>query len=207
MGSIAPRPVQHVSVPQERATGYVKADLLAERKQGLGSRKPKTGATPPGKKGRPKMGSTEHTFSLCGTKKAATRRPLFWAGFSKVAGFSPHSEEVAVVLHWRHMLHVRVLGGKRVLHMTMDGISVKLWQDAGQGMLEANARRQRRTPTSLVRTVTRGKLRAAVTHAAFLCEDSSVQSRLPHVLIAGALGMSAVQAVERPNALQANLVL
>ena len=78
----------------------------------------------------------------------------------------------------------------------MDETSVKLYQDAGKGMLVARARRLRRTPKSLVQNVSRRQLRAALTHAAFICDDPAVQPLLPQVLIAGEASMTAAHAAE-----------
>ena len=75
----------------------------------------------------------------------------------------------------------------------MDETSYKLYQDAGKGLLVARACRQRPTPRGLVQSVTRSKLRAAMTHAALLCDDPDAQRVLPHLLIAGEASMTAEQ--------------
>ena len=107
---------------------------------------------------------------------------------------------MAAVWQWSNLLHVHAPVGKRVLHINMDETSVKLYQDAGKGMLVARARRLRRTPKSLVQNVSRRQLRAALTHAAFICDDPTVQPLLPQVLIAGEASMTAAQAAELETA-------
>ena len=67
----------------------------------------------------------------------------------------------------------------------MDETSVRLYEDAGKGVIVARACRQRRTPRGLVQSVTRGKLRKAMTHAALLCDDPKAQRALPQLLIVG----------------------
>ena len=90
-------------------------------------------------------------------------------------------------------MHAQVPPDRKVLRINMDETSVKLYQDAGKGMLVARACRLRRTPRSLVQNVSRKKLRSAMTHAALLCDDPEAQRALPQLLIAGEASMTAEQ--------------
>ena len=77
----------------------------------------------------------------------------------------------------------------------------------GQGLLVARACRQRHTPRGLVQNVSRGKQRAAMTHAALLCDDPAAQRALPQLLIAGEASMTAAQEREVRAILPAHTML
>ena len=101
--------------------------------------------------------------------------------------------QVLASWQWSNCLHAQAPPSQEVLRINMDETSIRLYQDAGKGLLVARACRQRHTPRGLVQKVTRSKLRAALTHAALLCDDPEAQRALPQLLIAGEASMTAAQ--------------
>lgn len=75
----------------------------------------------------------------------------------------------------------------------MDETSIRLYQDAGPGLMTAAARKLQRSPRSLTRQVPRGVTRAMLTLATFVTDDPLAQAQLPQVLIVSSKLTSAAE--------------
>ena len=84
---------------------------------------------------------------------------------------------------WSNFLHDQVRAGLRPLRVNFDETGIRYFQDTRQGHLTEAAVRQRRTPRSLMRLVTKGETRAMMSLATFVCDDAAVQAMLPQVLV------------------------
>ena len=84
---------------------------------------------------------------------------------------------------WSNFLHDRVPSGLTPLRVNFDETGIRYFQDTRQGHLTEAAQRQRRTPRSLTRLVTKGETRAMMSLATFVCDDAAVQALLPQVLL------------------------
>ncbi len=80
---------------------------------------------------------------------------------------------------WSNMIHDRLPSEMQPLHVNLDETCVKLHSERGVGLLTNTARKKKRSPTSLVRHVTKKHLRGSFCHVALICDDVRLQTCLP----------------------------
>ena len=125
------------------------------------------------------------------------KRPLFFQNVRTSHQFLKASHahsQVATSWQWCNMLHDNSPAGMRPLRVNMDETSVCMYQSGGVGLVSRRARRLLRSARPLAQNISRGQLRACLTHAALLCDDRTVQHHLPQMFIAGKSSMTQQQA-------------
>ena len=79
------------------------------------------------------------------------RSPFFHqVGQFDTSGHRFFSSQVLASWLWSNCLHAQAPPSQEVLRINMGETSIRLYQDAGKGLLVARACRQRRTPRGLV---------------------------------------------------------
>lgn len=108
------------------------------------------------------------------------KRRLFWVRFRVQM-----RSQANAMWQWSNFLHDFQPPNKHPLHINFDETNIKLYQDGGEGFLVEAARKRKRTPRSLTNNIPKGQLRGSVTHVCMVCDDPTIQPRLPQLVIIG----------------------
>ena len=111
--------------------------------------------------------------------------PAFW-GLSRIS----RALEALGVWQWFNYWASRVTPGKKLLNINMDETSVTLCPGARTGNTFHTARKRKNADEPTMR-VTRASKRTNLTHVAFICDDVTLQPRLPQIIIGNARSLLA----------------
>ena len=130
----------------------------------------------------PKMGSIIWTLFWVRCSQTPQRpRAIFWPPF-----WTPRQtfleNQATAVWHWSNFLHAHIPPHETAVVVNMDETSIRLYQKPGHGYMVQVARKQKRSPKSLTRNITKGQLLGTFTHAAMICDDVDLQPHLPQFL-------------------------
>ena len=91
---------------------------------------------------------------------------------------------------WFRFLLRHVPGDRPILRLNLDETSIRFWYEPRLGLRRENKKSQR---AGCARQASRGQLRAAFTHIAIICDDTSLQPHLPQVLLVNERTVTAEQ--------------
>ena len=90
-----------------------------------------------------------------------------------------YSPEVLASWQWFNWSIAQVPAGKTALRLNMDETSLRLLYDAAKGVIASEPIAQAGRRGRLAQKATRGQTRGALSLIALICDESSVQPRLP----------------------------
>jgi hypothetical protein len=93
------------------------------------------------------------------------------------------NSQATSVWSWWNCYSNLVPPSKRILKLNMDETVVRLYTPPRPGMLAAQKPREPFAPQLHVHPASRKQQRSTLMHVVFICDDTSIQSNLPHIIV------------------------
>ena len=97
--------------------------------------------------------------------------------------FSSGKVQAMIAWQWWNYYESENASGKRVFRMNMDETSICLYQGENKGNVFCHSHKRGHQDAPLQR-VSRARLRTCLSHVAFICDDVTMQTVMPQILIA-----------------------